>query len=62
MTVVGECLCGCGEPVSRKQKFRPGHDQRLRVALEQEIGGLEAMKELVEEHLGREVSVRTVEW
>ena len=29
-----ECMCGCGELVGREQKFRPGHDQKLRVALD----------------------------
>ena len=48
MDTSGECLCGCGEPVGPEQKFRPGHDQKLRVALEQEVGGLEALKRLVE--------------
>ena len=30
MDTSGECLCGCGEPVGPEQKFRPGHDQKLR--------------------------------
>lgn len=62
MESVGKCLCGCGEPVSANQKFRPGHDGKLRAALEREVGGLQALKEVVENHLGREVSVRTAGW
>jgi hypothetical protein len=42
-----ECACGCGEkPV--KGHFRPGHDQRLRTDLERRVGGLIALRMLVE--------------
>lgn len=42
-----ECACGCGEkPI--KGNFLPGHDQRLRVDLEQRVGGLIALRMLVE--------------
>jgi uncharacterized protein DUF6429 len=46
----GLCECGCGEPVEGSL-FLPGHDQRLRVALETRVGGLVALRGLVEELL-----------
>ncbi len=51
-----DCLCGCGETVTSDSKFLPGHDQKLRVAIENAAGGLEALKELVEGHIGRPIS------
>ena len=42
-----ECLCGCGEIVS-KASFKPGHDQKLRIDLERRMGGIEALRDLVE--------------
>jgi len=41
------CECGCGEtPVGGS--FLPGHDQRLRSLLEERIGGLLALRTLVD--------------
>ncbi|HET7458111.1 MAG TPA: hypothetical protein VFJ74_10715 [Gemmatimonadaceae bacterium] len=40
------CACGCGEP-TEGGVFRPGHDQKLRTALERRVGGLLALRELV---------------
>lgn len=41
------CACGCGgAPASGN--FLPGHDQKLRDALEQRAGGLTALRDLVE--------------
>jgi hypothetical protein len=42
-----ECACGCGEKPVRGH-FLPGHDQRLRADLERRVGGLIALKVLVE--------------
>lgn len=42
----GHCQCSCGEPVEGSM-FLPGHDQRLRVALEAEVGGLLTLRTLV---------------
>jgi hypothetical protein len=42
-----ECKCGCGEAVATSS-YKPGHDQKLRIALEQSVGGLERLRELVE--------------
>lgn len=40
------CECGCGEP-ARGATFLPGHDQKLRIALENRIGGLLALRDVV---------------
>ena len=50
------CLCGCGVTVTRR--FLPGHDQKLRTAIEDAAGGLEDLKKLVEDHLGRPIKPR----
>ena len=42
-----KCQCGCGETPARG-KFSPGHDQRLRISLEKRVGGLAALRVLVE--------------
>ncbi len=34
-----ECLCGCGG-VPERGEFLPGHDQRLRIQIEESVGGL----------------------
>ena len=41
-----QCECGCGGEVDSGQ-FVPGHDQRLRISLEQEVGGLLPLRALV---------------
>jgi hypothetical protein len=41
------CECGCGEE-AKAGAFRPGHDQRLRANLERRVGGLLALRSLVE--------------
>lgn len=40
------CECGCGE-VPASGGFRSGHDQKLRINLEQQVGGLLALRDLV---------------
>ena len=42
---MGSCECGCGQESTRD--FLPGHDQKLRVALETSAGGLLALRSLV---------------
>lgn len=49
-----DCLCGCGRRTSGK--YCPGHDQKLRAAIEKAVGGLEALHALVERHIGRPIS------
>ncbi len=41
------CECGC-DGVSARGAFLPGHDQKLRTELEHRVGGLAAMRSLVE--------------
>lgn len=42
---MAECQCGCGQESARE--FLPGHDQKLRTALEAQVGGLLALRTLV---------------
>lgn len=51
------CICGCGEP-TKGGKFKPGHDQSLRVAIEKAVGGLENLVVIVEKHLGHPLDSR----
>ena len=39
--------CDCGEE-AKAGSFRPGHDQRLRAALEQRVGGLLLLRSIVQ--------------
>jgi|HubBroStandDraft_1064217.scaffolds.fasta_scaffold141940_2 hypothetical protein len=41
------CECGCNEEAA-VGSFKPGHDQKLRTALERRVGGLLALRLLVE--------------
>lgn len=48
------CECGCGTPV-RGRDFAPGHDQKLRIQIEERVGGLLALRDIIgrlEEHAG----------
>ena len=49
------CLCDCGAAVTANRRFLPGHDQKLRIAIEDAAGGLEALKKLVEDHTGQPI-------
>lgn len=42
-----ECECGCGA-LTASGAFLPGHDQKLRSALERRVGGVLALKLLVD--------------
>ena len=44
------CKCGC-EQMTKGGEYAPGHDQKLRAAIEKEVGGLLELKSLVEESL-----------
>jgi hypothetical protein len=44
---MGDRKCGCGNPVNGTN-FLPGHDQKLRTMLVNEVGGLFALQELVQ--------------
>lgn len=41
------CQCGCGES-AQGGVFRMGHDQKLRIALEDRVGGILALREVVD--------------
>lgn len=40
------CKCGCGNETNYGD-FIPGHDQKLRTSLENEVGGIFALQELI---------------
>jgi hypothetical protein len=41
------CSCGCGQP-TKGGIFLPGHDAKLRAAIEESVGGLLSLSRLVE--------------
>lgn len=47
------CQCGCGQQTA--YRFLPGHDQKLRIAIEKAVGGLDALRELAERHIGQPI-------
>jgi len=51
------CGCGCGETTRGSGDFLPGHDQKLRIAIENHVGGVEALRTLVEGATGRRLKV-----
>jgi len=55
-----DCLCGCGE-TTKGGKFRPGHDQELRKAIEEAVDGLENLRAMVEKQIGRSISTQSRE-
>ncbi len=44
---MSKCECGCGKG-SVGGLFMPGHDQRLRIALEKRVGGILGLRCLVD--------------
>ncbi len=50
------CACGCGG--ISKSKWLPGHDQKLRAAIENEVGGLIELRRIVEELLHRSIDLK----
>ncbi len=53
---IRQCSCGCG--TETKSHFAPGHDQKLRAALERACGGLLQLRDLVVREFGAEVVER----
>jgi hypothetical protein len=51
------CTCGCGEQ-TKGGKWLPGHDQKLRSAIENEVGGLESLRIMAEKYLGHKIKVK----
>ena len=49
------CACGCGG--ISKDKWLPGHDQKLRAAIENEVGGLIELRRIIEELLHRSIDM-----
>jgi hypothetical protein len=41
------CACGCGEETKRG-RFLPGHEQKLRKHLDEKVGGLPLLARLVQ--------------
>ena len=54
------CICGCGE-ITRGGRFRPGHDQKLRKAIEDAVGGLESLRSLAEAHVKHPITTNMPE-
>lgn len=54
------CICGCGDN-TKGGKFRPGHDQKLRAAIEDAAGGLEELRVIVERHVGHSITTLKIE-
>ncbi len=52
-----EYLCGCGEK-TKGRKYCPGHDQKLRKAIEDAVGGLEQLRSIAETHVGTPIPTR----
>lgn len=44
---MADCACGCGERTAGGT-YRPGHDQKLRRDLEERVGGLLRLEQLVD--------------
>ncbi len=43
---MSKCQCGCGSDAS--SDFVPGHDQKLRAELERRVGGILALRSIVD--------------
>lgn len=52
--IIRPCSCGCGDN-TKGGRFIPGHDAKLISALIEAVGGIENLRTLVEEHVGRKV-------
>ena len=51
-------FCGCGE-FTKGGRFHPGHDTKLRAAFEEAVGGIAALRKIVEQHVGHPVRAKT---
>jgi hypothetical protein len=52
------CDCGCGG-MTRGGWYLSGHDQKLRSAIEEKVGGLLELKTLVEKTLNCRIAVKS---
>ena len=48
------CFCGCRR-LTKGGKFVPGHDSKLLSAILEAVGGIEALRKLAEDHVGRPI-------
>ena len=55
---VNYCACGCGGIC--RDKWLPGHDQKLRAAIESEVGGLVELRRIIEQMLHRSIDIEQV--
>ncbi|MEE8633438.1 MAG: hypothetical protein V3S93_03075, partial [Methyloceanibacter sp.] len=55
--IVRACACGCGTLTRGAGTYAPGHDQKLRIAIENHIGGLQQLRDAVEKLTRRSVDV-----
>jgi len=53
-----KCACGCGA-TTRGGNFLPGHDARTLSAVVSSVGGVAALRTLVEKVLNRRIEVET---
>jgi hypothetical protein len=44
---MGDCKCGCEEETTTGKDFKRGHDSKLRIKIEDEVGGIFALEKLV---------------
>ena len=52
-------MCGCGcKGMTKGGDYLPGHDQKLRAAIEDKVGGLQELKSLVEKTLNCRIRVK----
>ncbi len=51
------CGCGC-KGMTKGGDYLPGHDQKLRAAIEEKAGGIQNLKKLVEQTLKCRVKVK----
>ena len=53
------CACGCGTACT--EQWVPGHDQKLRAAIEREVGGLVELRRIIEELLHRRIDLTALQ-
>jgi len=51
------CACGCGHTTRGSGDFLPGHDQKLRTAIERHVGGVLVLRSIVEKLTKQKVEV-----
>ncbi len=55
---MNQCKCGCqGE--TKGGDFLLGHDQKLRAAIEHAAGGIDNLRKIVEEKIGKSINANS---